>query len=178
MKTRWFVLLLVVLGLLITLTATAVASPATHSSTAVSSLRRCENNYSDEELADIYAAGEDGYEPDDCALLSHTLTGPELHNFCQPGDEDWDNFRAQAGWIYQIKAVPQWNHPTEPHLDLIDNGNIIAQNDHYFGNNAEIWWWNDGPDRRVNVRVTELRGRSDCGNSEYTLSLNAFSEKP
>ncbi len=180
MKVRWLALLLIMLiSLLIALTATAVASPTTHTNPDMTSLlRRCENNYSDEELAEIWANGEDGYEPDDCALLAHTLTGPELHNFCQAGDEDWDSFKAQANQIYQIKAAPQWNYPTEPHLELIDNGVTIAQNDHYFRNDAEIWWWNDGPDRRLYVRVMELRGRNDCGNSEYTLSLSAFTDKP
>lgn len=179
MRLRWLVLLIALFALFIALAATAAASTTTHSLPARSSLlRRCENDYSDEELAAIWANGDDGYEPDDCLLLSNTLTGPELHNFCQPGDEDWVTFPAQANQIYQIKAAAQSNYPTEPHLDLIDNGVTIAQNDHYFGNDAEIWWWNDGPTRRVSVRVTELRDRFNCGNSEYTLSLHAFTDKP
>ncbi len=179
MEHRRLVLLVALCALPVALTATAVASPTTHSSLARASLlRRCENNYSDEELAAIWANGDDGYEPDDCLLLSHTLTGPELHNFCQQGDEDWVSFPAQANQIYQIKAAPQWNYATEPRLELIDNGVTIAHNDHYFANNAEIWWWNDGPARRVSVRVTELRDRFDCGNNEYTLSLHAFIDKP
>ncbi len=188
MKVRWLLLFtqhlrfwagVILFALLAALTTTVFASNTTQSASSRSTLlRRCENNYSDEELADIYANGDDGYEPDDCTLLSHTLTGPELHNFCQAGDEDWDSFKAKANQIYQIKAVPQWNYPTEPRLELIDDGSIIAQNDHYFGNDAEIWWWNNGPDRRVYLRVTEMGGRHECGNSEYTLSLKAYDDKP
>ena len=51
---------------------------------------------------------------------------------------------------------------------------VVAQNDHYFNNNAEVWWWNTGGDRWVYVRATELRGRHDCGNNSYTLILHSF----
>lgn len=143
-------------------------------------LHRCENNYSDDELADTIANGEDGYEPDDCPLLAHTLTGPMLLNFCQPGDEDWVKFKAKANNLYQIRAEPQWNYPTEPHLELFegDGGTLIAQNDQSFGNTAEIWWWNAGTEQIVYVRATELRGRHDCGNGASTLTLHTFTENP
>lgn len=146
--------------------------------TSASLLRRCENNYSQDEIDALIANGEDTYEPDDCPLLAHTLTGPMLLNFCQPGDEDWVKFRAKANLIYEIGAFAPANYPTEPHLELYDGGMLIAQNDHYFGNNAEIWWWNTGTERMVYIRATELHGRHACGNSEYTLSLRTFTEKP
>ncbi len=175
MNTRRLILLSVIV-----LAAATVAASAPPWSTRVPAtpLRRCEQNYDEEEIAEMQANGEDGYEPDDCPLLASTLTGPMLHNFCQLGDEDWVKFTMKPGVIYQIKAESPWNYPTEPHLELFDNGDLIAQNDHYFGNDAEIWWWNDGPARTVYVRATELRGRADCGNNEYTLSLHAFTDKP
>jgi hypothetical protein len=139
-------------------------------------LRRCENNYDDDEIAAIIANGDDGYEPDDCPLLAHTLTGPMGLNFCQPGDEDWVLFHARANVVYQIRAATNSNYPTEPHLDLLerDGGSLLAANDHSFGNNAEIWWWNGGGDRIVYIRATEVAGRHDCGNSAYTLTLHAY----
>lgn len=183
MRLRWFF----ALGVAAILFAGFAASfaeanplPAGASSPPTKLLRRCENNYSDDELADMIANGEDGYEPDDCPLLAHTLTGPMLLNFCQPGDEDWTKFKARANLIYQIRAEPQWNYPTDPHLDLFDADatTLLAQNDHYFANNAEIWWWNSGVDRTVYLLATEFVGRHDCGNSAYTLTLHAFTENP
>ncbi len=143
-------------------------------------LYRCENNYSDDELAAIIANGDDGYEPDDCPLLAHTLTGPMLLNFCQPGDEDWIKFQARANVIYQIRAEPPSNYPTEPRLALFDTdgSTLLAQNDHSFNNDAEIWWWNSSAERTVYVRAIELGGRHDCGNSAYTLTLHSFADNP
>ena len=156
---------LLALGLSMGMIASANPSvpPAIHASAKL--LRRCENNYSDEEIAEMQGDGEDGYEPDDCPMLAHVITGPMLLNFCQGGDEDWIRFKARAGILYQIRAEPRWNYPTEPHLDLYDaDMNLIAQNDHYFDRNAEIWFWNSGSDRWIYLRATELRGRHDCGN--------------
>jgi len=180
MKTRLFIWLSLVALLAIALTAPGAAANATTmtAQAAPELLRRCANDYSQEEIDAMLANGEDGYEPDDCALLAPTLTGPMLRNFCQLDDEDWVKFTARANTIYQIRAAAPSNYPTEPRLDLIDDGNVVAQNDQYFGNDAEIWWWNIGAERTVYVRVTELRGRADCGNSEYTLSLKAFKDKP
>jgi hypothetical protein len=180
MQTRLFIWLSLAAALAIALTALGVAANVTTmtAQAAPKLLRRCENNYSQDEIDEMIANGEDGYEPDDCALLAPTLTGPMLHNFCQPGDEDWVKFTARANTIYQLRAAAPSNYPTEPHLDLIDDGTVVAQNDHYFGSDAEIWWWNAGAERTVYVRVTELRGRAECGNSEYTLSLKAFKDKP
>ncbi len=166
------------LALALAVTTIAATAPPPSRQVLPTLLRRCEQNYDEEEIAEMQANGEDGYEPDDCPLLAASLTGPMLHNFCQLGDEDWVKFTVQPGVIYQIKAEAPLNYPTEPHLELFDNGAVIAQNDHYFGNDAEIWWWNDGPGRTVYVRATELRGRAECGNSEYTLSLHAFTDKP
>lgn len=176
MKVRWFLLLGIIGVLSIMLTVTIASANSTHSSTQSTShlLRRCENNYDDEELADMQSNGEDGYEPDDCPLLAHVLTGPMLLNFCQPGDEDWVKFKAKLDTVYQIRAEPPWNYPTEPHLDLYADDILTAQNDHYFNNNAEIWWWNTGGERWVYLRATEVGGRHDCGNSAYTLTLHAF----
>ena len=176
MKTRWFVLIGAASALLITLTATIVSANTTSAPIQSAShlLRRCENNYDDEEIADMQSNGEDGYEPDDCPLLAHVLTGPMLFNFCQPGDEDWVKFKAMPDTIYQISAEPPSNYPTEPHLELYADDMVVAQNDHYFNNNAEVWWWNTGGDRWVYVRATELGGRHDCGNNSYTLILHSF----
>ncbi len=121
---------------------------------------------------------EDAYEPDEYCDQGHTITNPELHNFHSPKDQDWVKFMAKAGWVYHIKAAPRPNFPTEPHLDLYVGGNLIASNDHYFGNTAEIWWWNQNGDRQACVRVTELKGRADAGNSEYTLSVDGTKDKP
>ena len=121
---------------------------------------------------------EDSYEPDDGMGFAHTITGKELHNFCGPKDEDWVKFTAKAGWTYHIKADPPTNFPTEPHLELYVNSGVVAQNDHYFGNIAEIWWWNSGVDQTVYVRATELKGRGDCGSSTYTLSVEGTQGKP
>ncbi len=110
--------------------------------------------------------------------LAHTITGNELHNFCGTNDEDWVKFEAKAGWTYHIKADPPTNFPTEPHLELYVNGDLVTQNDHYFQNVAEIWWWNNGPDQTAYVRVTELRRRGDCGSSTYTLLIEGFKGKP
>ncbi len=183
MKARWMVIALTGALLLVasSLAATVVmASPKGPSSPQISGprLHRCATDYEDEEIAEMQANGEDGYEPDDCPLLAHTLTGPMGLNFCQPGDEDWAKFKALPNLLYQIRAEPSWNYPTEPHLELIQDGNVVAQNDHYFGNNAEVWWWNGETERIRYIRMTELRGRADCGNSAYTLSLHLFAENP
>ena len=114
---------------------------------------------------------EDSYEPDNSMALAHTITGAELHNFCGANDEDWVKFTAAAGQTYHIKADAPTNFPTEPHLELYVNGNLVAQNDHYFGNIAEIWWWSNGSDATAYVRATEVKGRGDCGSSSYTLSV-------
>ncbi len=182
MKMRLFILsgvAAIVLIAVLTVSAEAETSIKNSRSAPAVLLRRCEKNYSDDELADLIANGEDGYEPDDCPFLAHTLTGPMGLNFCQPGDEDWVMFKAQSNVIYQIRAEPQGNFPTEPHLDLMEiDGKVIARNDHYFGNNAEIWFWNSSAERFFYIRATELRGRHDCGNSAYTLTLHAFTENP
>lgn len=181
MKVRWIVGLFAAALLFAVLAATTVtANPASPFSSPASGprLHRCANDYEDQEIVDMQANGEDGYEPDDCPLLAHTLTGPMGLNFCQPGDEDWARFKARANMLYQIRAEPSWNYPTEPHLELYDDGSLIAQNDHYFANNAEVWWWNAGAERMVYIRITEVRGRADCGNSAYTLSLHAFTDNP
>ncbi len=172
--------LLILLGVILaSLLAFTLFAPIT-ATASKTLLRRCEKNYNDDELAAMQADGEDGYEPDDCPLLAHVLTGPMYFNFCQAGDEDWIKFQARANMLYQIRAAPDGNYPTEPHLDLYDQdaATILAQNDHYFANNAEIWWWNSGGDRWVYLRATELRGRHDCGNSAYTVSLHAFEQNP
>lgn len=183
MKARWIIYLFAAATLFAAsaiAATTAMASLSGPQSARVDrpSLHRCANDYEDQEIADMQANGEDGYEPDDCPLLAHTLTGPMGFNFCQPGDEDWAKFKARANMLYQIRAEPSWNYPTEPHLELFDDGTLIAQNDHYFGNDAEVWWWNAGAERMVYIRITELRGRADCGNSAYTLSLHAFADNP
>jgi len=183
MNLRWVFGLGVAAILLAVITVNrAEANPAMGNppSAPAKLLRRCEKNYTDDEIADMLANGEDGYEPDDCPFLAHTLTGPMFLNSCQPGDEDWVMFMAQSNILYQIRAEPPSNYPTEPHLDLFewDGSTRIAQNDHYFGNDAEIWWWNTNAERFVYVRATELRGRHDCGNSAYTLSLHSFTENP
>jgi len=140
--------------------------------------RRCANDYSDEEISAIRDV-EDGYEPDDCMLLASPLTGPELHFFCALDDEDWANFTAESNRIYEISATPRWNYPTQPRLELIEaDGARIAQNDHYFGNAAAIWFWNSGAARTVYVRVTEMNNRAECGNDEYTLRLRMFFDRP
>jgi hypothetical protein len=170
--------ILIVLGAIL-VSGMIMATRASVSVSASSSfLRRCENNYEDEELAEMQADGEDGYEPDDCPLLAHVLTGPMRFNFCQGGDEDWIKFKARPSLLYQIRADPLWNYPTEPHLELLDDGAVVAENDHYFNNNAEMWWSNGGGERWMYIRATELRGRHDCGNNEYTLSLHAFEQNP
>src|SRR5574341_429657 len=139
---------------------------------------RCATDYTEEEIAAIREE-DDGYEPDDCPLLAHTLTGPELHFFCQPDDEDWVYFVAKANLTYEMASRPRQNYPTQPRLELLEADLApIAQNDHYFGNDAAIWWWNFGSDRTVYVRVTELNHRAECGNDEYTLTLRGFTEPP
>ncbi len=121
---------------------------------------------------------EDAYEPDDTPALAHALTTPQLHNFSSPADQDWVFFSVKSNWVYHIRAAPPANYPTEPHLALYVNGNEVAANDHYFGNSAEIWWWNTLGDQTAYVRVTELQGRADCGNSQYTLSVEGMKDKP
>lgn len=176
MKTRWFVVIgaMAVLSILLTTTLASANTTTTTTQSIPRMLYRCDTNYSDEELAAIQENGDDGYEPDDCPLLAHVITGPMLLNFCQPGDEDWVKFKAEPNTIYQLRAEPPSNYPTEPHLELYIDNNLVAQNDHYFNSNAEIWWWNSDTERFIYARVTELRGRHDCGNSSYTLSLHAF----
>jgi hypothetical protein len=176
MNARWFLLIGIISVFFIMLTATIASANTTRVPTQLTDylLRRCENNYDDEELAAMQSDGEDGYEPDDCPLLAHVLTGPMLLNFCQPGDEDWVKFKAKPDTVYQIRAEPPSNYPTEPHLELYADDILTTQNDHYFNNNAEIWWWNTGSERWVYVHATELGGRHDCGNNAYTLTLHAF----
>lgn len=182
MKLRWVLFLSTVMALFIAITTTGAAASAKksnqHAHAHAQLIRRCAKDYSEDEIEEIQSLGEDGYEPDDCPLLAHVLTGPELHNFCQPDDEDWDKFVAKPNLIYEIAASTPSNYPTEPHLELYDNGVLIAQNDHYFGNNAAMWWWNNGSERIVYIRVTELQGRHECGNNQYTLSLHVFAENP
>jgi hypothetical protein len=159
--------------------STVAANPMTLSEvTLAQHLRRCENNYDDDELAAMREDGEDAYEPDDCPLLAHVLTGPMLLNFCQPGDADWVKFKAEPNLLYQLRASPPWNYPTEPRLELYVDGVLVAANDHYFDRDAEIWWWNSFATRMVDVRIFEFAGRHDCGNSAYTLTLNSFSDNP
>jgi hypothetical protein len=179
MKLRWLALFALI-SILFELTAFGVSANSTDhtASTAPKLLRRCENNYDDEELQAIIDNGDDGYEPDDCPLLAHTLTGPMLLNFCLPGDEDWIKFKAQPNLLYQLRAAPQGNYPTEPKIELYVDGVLTAQNDHYFGNNAEVWWWNSAEPRIVYARIYEIAGRHDCGNSAYTLTLQAFQDNP
>ena len=121
---------------------------------------------------------EDAYEPDDSPERAHTITTPQWHNFCTPTDQDWVKFTARGGWVYHIKADTPSNFPTEPRIELYVNGNLVAANDHYFGNIAEIWWWNNSGDQTAYVRVTELRGRAEGGNSQYTISVEEFKDKP
>ncbi len=121
---------------------------------------------------------EDGYEPDNTMALAHTITGPQLHNFCGAKDEDWVKFFVPSGWTLHVKADPPSNFPTEPHLELYSEAGVVAQNDHYFGNIAEIWYWNNGPDQTFYIRATELKGRGDCGSSTYTLSLEQIQGAP
>ncbi len=157
----------------------AAQSPIlTHPRAPTLDTRRCASDYSEEEIVAI-RAGEDGYEPDDCMLLANLLTGPQLHFFCAPADEDWAKFVARSGIIYQITAAPRANYATQPRLELMEADRApIAQNDHFFENDAGIWWWNDGGERVVYVRVAEIANRAECGNDEYTLTLRAFTEKP
>jgi hypothetical protein len=121
---------------------------------------------------------EDAYEPDNSISLAHVITGPELHNFSSPQDEDWVKFNAVTGWVYWIKADPDRNFPTAPRLELYADGAPVAQNDHANGNTAELWWWNNGADRGYAIRVTEVNHRGDCGNSQYTLSVRGYKDKP
>ena len=175
------IMLLVLGASALVATTTAAANSATPNTTITTAklLRRCEFNYEEEEIQAMRDDGEDMYEPDDCPPMSHILTGPMTFNFCQGGDEDWIRFKARAGIIYQIRATPRWNYPTEPHLDLYDpDTNLVMQNDHYFDRNAELWFWNTGGDRWIYLRATELRGRHDCGNDAYTVTLNSFTENP
>ncbi|MBI3913648.1 MAG: hypothetical protein HY327_05615 [Chloroflexi bacterium] len=158
--------------------ASASTLKPTHPQTLTLDTRRCANDYSDEEIIAIRDA-EDGYEPDDCMMLASPLTGPELHFFCASDDEDWAKFTAQPNLIYEISATPRFNYPTAPRLELIEaDGARIAQNDHYFGNDAAIWFWDAGAARTVYLRVTEMNYRAECGNDEYTLRLRVFYEKP
>jgi hypothetical protein len=55
---------------------------------------------------------------------------------------------------------------------------LVAANDHYFNNEAEVWWWNSATARVVYLRIFEFAGRHDCGNNAYTLTLNSFSDNP
>lgn len=121
---------------------------------------------------------EDAYEPDNTIWQAHTITGPELHNFHSPTDEDWVKFLATSDWVYWIKAEADKNMPTAPRLELYVDGIRVASKDHASGNNAELWWWNNGPDRTAFVRVTEVNGRGDCGNSQYTLAVRGYQQKP
>jgi hypothetical protein len=179
MKSRWLGLVVGILFLL-TLTALSVSANSIQptQSQVPSSLRRCENNYDDDELQEIRDNGDDAYEPDDCPMLAHVLTGPMLLNFCLPGDEDWIKFNAQPKLLYQIRAAAPWNYPTEPRIELYVDGMLVAANDHYFNNEAEVWWWNSATARVVYLRIFEFAGRHDCGNSAYTLTLNSFNDNP
>ncbi len=180
MRARWAILPIVFVVAAFLSTAHVAAGPIAQrqSSAPAAIAHRCEKDYDQPELDALIADGEDGYEPDDCPLLSHTLTGPEKHNFCLPGDEDWVRFKAKPNLIYEIATSSPENYPTEPHLELIEDGVVIDQNDHYFGNNAAIWLWNGETERTLYVRVIELAGRAECGNNEYTLSLHSFTERP
>lgn len=173
-KTCWLILMTLMLSVMFIGTVIASAQTAP----APTQLRRCENNYDQEEIDAMQADGEDGYEPDDCPMLAHTLTGPMRLNFCQLGDEDWVKFKAKPNMLYQIQAQPDWNFPTEPRLELLDDGQVIAQNDHYFLNFAEVWYWNGDSPRVLYLRIYELAGRAECGNSAYTLWLHEFAGIP
>ncbi|MDX1437961.1 MAG: hypothetical protein R3335_14205, partial [Anaerolineales bacterium] len=51
----------------------------------------------------------DSYEPDNSAASPTAIAlGVHLqsHNFCQPGDQDWVQFSAQAGVHYRVYALP------------------------------------------------------------------------
>ncbi|MBI3742499.1 MAG: hypothetical protein HY257_12195 [Chloroflexi bacterium] len=178
MKTRGLIIFLLAINFSIAAPARADMQTL-YLHTSPLDARRCANDYSDDELADLIAQGEDGYEPDDCPLLANPLTGPMLHFFCQPDDEDWTRFRATPNLIYAIAATTRWNFPTQTRLELFEaDGTLIAQNDHYAGKDALIWWWNTGAARMVYVRVTEINQRAECGNDQYTLTLRSFTEPP
>ncbi len=83
-----------------------------------------------------------------------------------------------SGWTLHVKAAPPSNYPTEPHIDLYLNSTLMAQNDHYFGNIAEVWFHNNGPDAIYYARITELRGRAGCRAPEYTLSVELIQGPP
>ncbi len=119
----------------------------------------------------------DSYEADDTAAQAHELTGPEQHTFYKPfskDDHDWVYFKVQAGWIYQIQARIG-DFPTTPVLSLYDaKGILLARNDHYFGKDAEIWWWNNGPDQTLYLEATEARQLVGC-DFYYTLDVIPWS---
>ncbi|MBI3536052.1 MAG: hypothetical protein HY070_00585, partial [Chloroflexi bacterium] len=78
MKTRGLIIFLLAINFSIAAPARADMQTL-YLHTSPLDARRCANDYSDDELADLIAQGEDGYEPDDCPLLANPLTGPMLH---------------------------------------------------------------------------------------------------
>ena len=121
----------------------------------------------------------DGYEPDDKLDLASSLTGPAAHTFYSEDklwDQDWATFDAKANWTYQIKARSQQPLTmVKPVLRLYDAaGTLIAENDmDKWGRGAEIWWWNDGGNRKMTLVIEEAEGRYGC--LHYELSLTPFS---
>ncbi len=118
----------------------------------------------------------DTYQPDDQMTLAHVVSGPEYHVFILPfstDDHHWAKFDAQAGYVYQIDAAPGAS-PAVPVLHLYDEGgNLLAANDHYFANDAEIWWWNNGADQTLYVETTEARELVGC-DFNYTFSVTPW----
>jgi hypothetical protein len=105
----------------------------------------------------------DGHEPNDDITQATEVTGPERHLFTKQGDVDWTKFRARADWVYQIRAGAGV-FVTDPYLRLFDaSGTQLAENDNYWGKDAEIWWWNSGSDRMVYVEASEANGKDGCG---------------
>jgi hypothetical protein len=120
----------------------------------------------------------DSYEPNNQHQLAKELTGPELHNFyTQPGvaDEDWTWFNARANYVYRIAGRANEVLPTVPHLRLYrSDGLKVAENERYFVKDAEIWWWNDGPDQKMYIQATDGLSSFGCG-VYYTLELDPWS---
>lgn len=132
---------------------------------------------------------EDAYEPDNSITEAKTITGPEERRFFKSSgkedkypwgpeniDQDWVKFEAKADWVYQIRAARIGHFSScDPYLRLYDSeGNLLAENDNYWGKDAEIWWWNQGPGQILYVQATEANDKADC-NLFYELSVTPWS---
>ena len=120
----------------------------------------------------------DDNESDNTLAQAQEITGVQAHTFFNPPegyDQDWAKFSAKEGWVYQIRAqMPNYFLPIDPSLRVYTaDGTLIAENDDYFRQDAEVWWWNEGPEQTIYIQAFEAQTVESC--HQYMLEVIPWS---